>query len=156
MCLLLGILNSFLAINLFWSIIILKDFQWYRSQYLPKYLFRLLETHNTFSSPFSASRVRDFGIVNRYPWFWQSFNMANWRNEFCFFRGIHVRVDARTDISISIRPMTTNVGNQVHLEDLTQKRLTKQVLVMLLRQTPLQIKNISSIPNILWPSNLAR
>ena len=156
MCLLLGILNSFLAINLFWSIIILKDFQWYRSQYLPKYLFRLRETHNTFSSPFSASRVRDFGIVNRYPWFWQSLNMANWRDEFCFSRGFHVRVGARTDISISIRPMTTNVGNQVHLEDLTQKRLTKQVLVMLLRQTPLQIKNISSIPNILWPSNLAR
>ena len=45
--------------------------------------------------------------------------MADCRDEFCFFRGIHVRIDVRIDIFITIRPMTTNVGNQVHLEDLT-------------------------------------
>ena len=53
---------------------------------------------------FSATCVRDFGIVNQYFWFWKSFNMVDQGNEFRFFRGIHVRIDIRSNISISIRP----------------------------------------------------
>ena len=69
------------------------------------------------SSRFSASRVLDFGIVNRYFWFWK--------------QGINVRTDMRTDISIPIRAMTTKFGKQVswHLGELTQIRLIKQVLL---------------------------
>ena len=40
----------------------------------------------------------------------------------------------RIDISLSIRPVITKFGKQVHLQDFTQLRLIKQVLVMLLRQ----------------------
>ena len=40
----------------------------------------------------------------------------------------------RIDISLSIRPMITKFGKQVHLQDFTQMRVIKQVLVMLLRQ----------------------
>ena len=57
--------------------------------------------------------------------------MADRGGEFRFFQGIHVRIDIRIDISISIRHMTTNFGKQVHLQDLTQMRLIKQVLVTL-------------------------
>ena len=39
-------------------------------------------------------------------------------------QGIHVTTDIRT-----IRPMTTKFGKQKHLEELTQMRLIKQVLV---------------------------
>ena len=55
--------------------------------------------------------------------------MAGHGGEFSFFQDI----DVRTDISISIRPMITNFGKQVDLKDLTQLRLTKQVLVKSLR-----------------------
>ena len=54
--------------------------------------------------------------------------------EFGFFQGIHVRIDIRIDISISVRAMITRFANQVHLQDLTQMRLIKQVLVTSLRQ----------------------
>ena len=37
----------------------------------------------------------------------------------------HIRIDVRIDISISIRPLTTKFGNQVHLQHLTQIRLIK-------------------------------
>ena len=47
---------------------------------------------------------------------------------FSFFRGVHVRIDRKTDISISIRPTTTKFGKQIHLEKLTETRLMKQVL----------------------------
>ena len=60
--------------------------------------------------------------------------MVDRGGEFCFFQDIHVRFDIRIDISISIRPMTTKFGRQVPLQDLTQMRLIKQVLVMPLRQ----------------------
>ena len=45
--------------------------------------------------------------------------MADRGGEFRFFQGIHVRID----ISISVRPMITKFGKQVHLQDLTQMRL---------------------------------
>ena len=51
--------------------------------------------------------------------------MADWGGEFNFSQGIYVRID----ISISIRPMTTKFGKQVHVQDLTKMRLIKQVLV---------------------------
>ena len=60
--------------------------------------------------------------------------MVDRGGEFCFFQDIHVRSDIRIDISISIRPITTKFGRQVPLQDLTQMRLIKQVLVMPLRQ----------------------
>ena len=54
--------------------------------------------------------------------------------EFSFFQGIYVRFDIRIGISISVRPMTTKFGKQVHLQDLTQMILIKQVLVTSLLQ----------------------
>ena len=57
--------------------------------------------------------------------------MVDGDGNFSFSRVIHIRMDIRTDISISIRPMTTKFGKQVHLEELTQIELIKQVLVML-------------------------
>ena len=60
--------------------------------------------------------------------------MADQGGEFSFFQDIHVRIDIRSDISISIRPITTKFGKQVHLQDLTQMRLIKQVLMMSLHQ----------------------
>ena len=56
--------------------------------------------------------------------------MADPGGEFRFFQGILERIDMRIDISISIRPMTTKFGEQLHLQDLTQMRL----ILMLLRQ----------------------
>ena len=50
---------------------------------------------------------------------------------FSFFQGIHVRIDIRINISIS---MITKFGKQVYLQDLIQMRLIKQVLVTSLRQ----------------------
>ena len=47
---------------------------------------------------------------------------------------IHVRIDIRIDISISIQLMTTKLGKQVHLQELTQMRLNKQELGMSSRQ----------------------
>ena len=46
-----------------------------------------------------------------------------------FFQVLHAKIDIRIDISISIRSMTTKFGKQVHLEQLSQIRLIKQVLV---------------------------
>ena len=50
------------------------------------------------------------------------------------FQCIHVIFNKRIDISISIRPMITKFSKQVHLQDLLQVRLIKQVLVTLLSQ----------------------
>ena len=56
------------------------------------------------------------------------------REEFRFFQDVHVRIDIRIGISSFIRPLTTTFDKQVHLQDLTQLRLIKQVLVTSLRQ----------------------
>ena len=64
----------------------------------------------------SAHLFRDFGIVNRYSWFWKSFNMLDRSGEFSFFRGIHVSIDVRIDISISIRPMQVQAGTSRRLD----------------------------------------
>ena len=55
--------------------------------------------------------------------------MANRGGEFSSFQVIHVRFDIRIDISISIRPMITKFDKEVHLQNLTQIRLIKRVLV---------------------------
>ena len=82
--------------------------------------------------------------------------MVDRGGEFSPFQGIHVRIGIRIDIAISIRPMITKFGHvkidmriyiaisirpmiskfekQVHLQELTQMRLIKHVLVTSLRQ----------------------
>ena len=60
--------------------------------------------------------------------------MPDQGGELSFFQGIHVRIDIRIYISISITPMTTKFGKQVHLQELIQMRLIKQVLVTSSRQ----------------------
>ena len=100
-------------------------------------LLRLRKTqpvanHLCFSFPtsrFSTSRVRDFGIVNSYSWFLNSFKIVDGGGEFSFFQSIYVRTDIITDSSISVRPMTTKFGKQIHLGKLTETIPIKQVLV---------------------------
>ena len=77
---------------------------------------------------FSASRVRDFSILNQYSWHRNYFNMVVQGGEFGFFWSIHVRIDIRIEISTSARLMTTKFGKQVHQEELTQRSIIKQVL----------------------------
>ena len=60
--------------------------------------------------------------------------MADYGGEFSIFQGIHVIFDIRIDISISIRPIITKFSKQVHLHDLTQIRVIKQVVVTSLSQ----------------------
>ena len=55
--------------------------------------------------------------------------MADRAGEFSFLQGIHIRFAIRMDISNPVRPMITKCDKQVHLQDLTQMRLIKQVLV---------------------------
>ena len=50
--------------------------------------------------------------------------MENWGDEFSFFQGIHVRIDLRIDISISIKPMSTKFGKQIHLGEMTPLNVT--------------------------------
>ena len=40
--------------------------------------------------------------------------MADWGSEFSLFQGIHVRISIRIDTTISMRPMITRFGKQVH------------------------------------------
>ena len=56
--------------------------------------------------------------------------MADQGDLFSFFQDTHIKIDIRIDISISVRPMVTKFGKQVHLQNLTQTRVIKQVLVM--------------------------
>ena len=86
------------------------------------------------SSLFSAGRVREIGIVSRYSWFWKFLKMAEQGCGFSLFSVIHVRIDIRIDTSIIIRNMTTKFCQQAHLEEMTQVRLIKQVLVKFSRQ----------------------
>ena len=61
-------------------------------------------------------------------------NIVDWGGKCSFFQIIHVRIDIRIVISISIRFMTTKIGKQVLLlQDLTRVRQRKQVQ-MTLRQ----------------------
>ena len=60
--------------------------------------------------------------------------MRDQGGELSFFQNIHVKIDIRIDISILIGTMHTKFGKQVHLQDLIQMRLMKQVLMTSLRQ----------------------
>ena len=60
--------------------------------------------------------------------------MADRGSEFRFFQGIHVRIDITIDILISIKPIIAKFGKQLHLHDLAQMRLIKQLLVTLSHQ----------------------
>ena len=62
--------------------------------------------------------------------------MADPSGEFSFVQAILARTDIGIGISISIRPMTTEFGKLVHLGELTQMRLIKQLLVTSPRQDP--------------------
>lgn len=68
---------------------------------------------------FSVSRVRDFRIIISIPDFE---NPSIWRID-------AVQIDIRIVISISIRSMIPRFGRQVHLEELTQMKLIKHVLI---------------------------
>ena len=70
----------------------------------------------------------DFEIENRIS----QYGGSKWWVQ--FFQGIHVRIDIGIDISISIKPITTKFGKQVHLQGLIQMRQIKKVLVTSLRQ----------------------
>ena len=80
--------------------------------------------------------------------------MADRGGKFSFFQGIHARIDI-IDISISIGPMITKFGNKVHLQDLAQMRLIKQVLVTSDVKITRRTKNIFPLIQCLQPSNLA-
>ena len=60
--------------------------------------------------------------------------MKNQGAEFSIFQGTHVRFGIRINISIFSIPMITRFCKQVHLQDLIQMRLIKQIQVMSLRQ----------------------
>ena len=51
--------------------------------------------------------------------------MADWKYKSSFLQGIHVRIDTKIDISISIKTITTKFHKQILLEELTQIRLIK-------------------------------
>ena len=57
--------------------------------------------------------------------------MVDPASEISFFRSNHARINIGIDMSISMRPMTTKFGRQVHLEELTHIRLVKQMLMTL-------------------------
>ena len=82
--------------------------------------------------------------------------MADQGGGFNFFQRVGVRIDITIDISVSIRLMTTTFGKQVHLQELTEMRLTKQMLVTSSHQDHVTNKNISSLPECIWPPKLAK
>ena len=60
--------------------------------------------------------------------------MADRGAEFSFLLGIYVRTGIRIGISMSIKPMITKLGKQVHLQELTQMKVIKWILVTSSRQ----------------------
>ena len=80
--------------------------------------------------------------------------------QFSIFQDIYVRFDIRIDMSMSIRPVITKFGKQVHLQDLTQMRIIKKILVTPLRQD--HVKNwkhistirVSMVAKLGWMVNL--
>ena len=60
--------------------------------------------------------------------------MAHRGGELSFLKGMHVRTDVIFDIPIFIRPMITDFGKQINLQDLNQMTLIMQVLLTSLCQ----------------------
>ena len=56
--------------------------------------------------------------------------MPDRSGEFSSFQDVHVRTDRKIDISVSIRPMVTKFATQVHLNNLTQMRMIKHVMLI--------------------------
>ena len=58
-------------------------------------------------------------------------SMVKWGGNFSFYQAIDIRIDTRIDIRIAISifiiSMTTTFRKGVHLEELTQTRLIKQM-----------------------------
>ena len=58
-------------------------------------------------------------------------SMVKWGGNFSFYQAIDIRIDTRIDIRIAISiftiSMTTTFRKEVHLEELTQTRLIKQM-----------------------------
>ena len=61
----------------------------------------------------------------------KSRNVGDRGGEFRFFQVIHLRIDIRIDVFVSIRPITTKFGKHVHPQDLTKMSLIKQMLLSL-------------------------
>ena len=59
--------------------------------------------------------------------------MADLGGELSFFQDIHVRIDIRIDLHL-YKNYDHQICKQVHLQDLTQMRLIKQILVKSLHQ----------------------
>ena len=97
-------------------------------------LLRLRKTHNTFQLPvfFSVFFLLLFlcqpgqGLWNCKLVFLilkiSQYGRLRWW--FNFFQGMLVRIHIRIDISIFIWPMTTKFSRQVHIEELTQMKLS--------------------------------
>ena len=89
----------------------------------------------SFSSRFSASLVRDFGIVKRYSWLWKSLNIADRGSESSFFprfscknwyRNWYLHVHKTYDQQISqegtSRGVDSNKTNQAYAGDAIMSR----------------------------------
>ena len=70
--------------------------------------------------------------------------MAHQGSYCSFYYGIHQRISTKIDISISTRLKTTKFGKKVHLQELNQMRLIKQVLVTSSRQGHVTNKKLIS------------
>ena len=85
------------------------------------------ETHKTFQWPLLFLLLlllfffQDFGIENRYSWFWEFLNIADWECEFSFFRGIYLRIEIRI-ISIFSRPRINKLCKKIYVEEFTHLR----------------------------------
>ena len=60
--------------------------------------------------------------------------MIGLSGEFSFLEDTHVKIDKRIDISISVTLKTTKFEKHLHLQELTQMSLIRQVMVTSSRQ----------------------
>ena len=67
-------------------------------------------------------------------------NLVIWRIKDWY----HARIDVRIDISIFIRPISAKFAREVHLQEFSQMRLIKQVLMTYNIKIMWQTKNLSS------------
>ena len=71
---------------------------------------------------FSASRVEDFRIVNRYSWFWKSLNMADRGCGFSFCWGFHKIYDHQIRQADTPRAVDSNETNQAGADGVIMSR----------------------------------
>ena len=99
---------------------------------------------------FSSSRGQDCGIINWYFRFSKSVSMLYWGCKLSFSRGIHVRID-----NFFIRPTTARCSKQVHLKELNQMSVIKQMLVTISRSCD-KLKQYSSTTRVPMVIKLGR